>query len=402
MSITTVWRLARIGQVWLTRFVSDLDDLEIDAGSASHGRLRSGRATRRPQRLQRLFGDPLPERELAMWSLMDASQRARALQRAEALVRYDDGEGDVPAGTAAAEAGVTLVRFYQMNARWRDAPTLAALGVGAQPERARRSQFSPEVNAVLQSAAADVVRDDGASIRALALRLADMGRAAGLAEHDLPGHNTLRGIVERARRDRHRQREAGNQLLLDHAACGMMRDDGTPWTVFVIVDAATQLILGAAPAGANSVERGYADAARDAVRRIGEATFAKIAWADRLAQVQLVPGAGNSAAFDRVTEEARSIKIGMNVTSDRKAGRYLERLIGRSIGVLPLWPARVGAADIPPWAADRTPVLDLERARARIILAVEDHNAGLLASMNAAGDGVPPPELTHLLDTLAR
>lgn len=402
MSITTVWRLARIGQVWLTRFVSDLDDLEIEAGSGSHGRLRSGRTTRRPQRLQRLFGDPLPEREVAMWSLMDTAQRASALQRANALIRYNDGKGDVPARTAAADAGVTLVRFYQMNARWRDGPSLAALGVGAQPERGRRSQFSPEVNAVLQSAAAEVASDDDASVRALALRLADIARAKGLSEEDLPGHNTLRGIVERARRERDRRRKVGNQLLLDHAACGIMREDGSPWTAFVIVDAATQLILGAAPDGANAVECGYADAARDAARRIAASTLARVAWADRLAQVQLVPGAGNGAAFERVVAEARSIGIGLNLTSDRKAGRYLEHLVGRSIGVLPLWPARVGAAELPPWAAERAPVLDLERARARMVLAVEDHNARLLDSLGDVGDGVPPPELMHLLEMLAR
>src|SRR5690606_21734796 len=154
-------------------------------------------------------------------------------------IRYNDGKGDVPARTAAADAGVTLVRFYQMNARWRDGPSLAALGVGAQPERGRRSQFSPEVNAVLQSAAAEVASDDDASVRALALRLADIARAKGLSEEDLPGHNTLRGIVERARRERDRRRKVGNQLLLDHAACGIMREDGSPWTAFVIVDAAT-------------------------------------------------------------------------------------------------------------------------------------------------------------------
>lgn len=354
-----------------------------------------------PKRLEKLFGDPLPQREAAMWSLMDTQQRARALQRADALVRYRDGDGDVPARTAAADAGVTLVRFYQMNARWREGRTLAALGVGAQPERARRSQFSPEVNEILQSAVSDVVRDEKASVRALALRLEDTVRSLGVADADVPGHNTLRAIVERARRDRLRRREVGNELLFDHAACGIARDDGAPWIVFVIADAASQLILGAAPGTAGSVERGYADAARDAMRRIGDPGFAKLKWADRLAAVQLVPGAEGSATLDRIAVEARSAGIGMNLTTDRKAGRYLKRLAGRGIGVLPIWPARVGAAEVPSWALERMPSLDHNRARARIVLAVEDHNAGLLTGMDGRSSGDPPPELGRLLQAFA-
>lgn len=376
-------------------------DVEVKQGSGG-GRSR-GTINRSmpPKRLEELFGDPLPKREIAMWSLMDAAQRARALQRADALVRYDDGEGGVPARSAAADAGVTLVRFYQMNARWREKQSLGALGVGAQPERGRKSQFAPEVNAVLQSAVADIVRDEKASVRSLALRLADIARARGLPDDQIPGHNTLRSVVERARRDRRRRLEVGNELLFDQAACGILREDGAPWIVFVIADSASQLILGAAPGRAEAVRRGYADAASDAARRIGDPSFSKVAWAERLARVQLVPGTEVNDVFDPIATEARSIGVGLNLTAERKAGRYLERLAGRAIGVLPIWPARVGATTLPPWASERVPVLDLERARARIAIAVEDYNSSLLEGLDTAGESVPPPELEHLLKALA-
>lgn len=336
-----------------------------------------------------------------MWSLMDVDQRARALQRADALVRYDDGRGEVQARTAAADAGVTLVRFYQMNARWRDGRSLAALGVGAQPEQTRRSQFTPKVNAALQSAVAELVRDDEASVRALALRLADIASSKGVPEKELPGHNTLRGIVERARRDRHRRREVGSQLLLDHAACGILRDDGAPWAIFVIADSASQLILGAAPGEAAAAGRGYADAARDAKRRLAEPTFPKFRWSDRLLGVQVVPGSGDADGFAALQEEAASIGVGMNLTAGRKAGRYLEDLAGRALGVLPIWPSRLGATGLPAWAAERVPTLDRDRAQARIILAVDDHNAALLGALDAPGDGDRPDGLTRLLEVLA-
>lgn len=401
MSIATVWRLAASSRFGLMEGMTKPIDAEVKPGSGGGRSRETADTSTPPKRLEKLFGDPLPKREAAMWSLMDAAQRARALQRVDALVRYNDGEGDVPARLAAADAGVTLVRFYQMNARWREERSLGALGVGAQPERGRKSQFAPEVNAVLQSAVAALVRDEKSSVRSLALRLADIARARGLSDDQIPSHNTLRNVVERARREWRRRLDVGNELLLDQAACGISREDGAPWIVFVIADAASQLILGAAAGWAESVRRGYAEAAMDAARRIGDPSFSKVVWAERLARVRLVPGAEEKDAFDSIASEARAIGVGLNLTAERKAGRYLERLAGRAIGVLPIWPARVGATTLPSWASERAPVLDLERARARISIAVDDYNSSLLDGLDTAGESVPPPELEHFLKALA-
>ena len=105
-------------------------------------------------------------------------------------------------------------------------------------------------------------------MRSLALRLADIARERGLSDDQIPSHNTLRNVVERARREWRRRLDVGNELLLDQAACGISREDGAPWIVFVIADAASQLILGAAAGWAESVRRGYAEAAMDGARRI--------------------------------------------------------------------------------------------------------------------------------------
>jgi hypothetical protein len=351
--------------------------------------------------LKKLFGDPVPERELTMWSLMDESQRQQAMQRARALVRWNNGGGAVSARKAAEAAGVSLVRFYQMNARWREQKSLAVLGVGAAPERGRRSQFEPHVNQVLQSAVAELVKDDEASIRALALLLAEVAVARGVPEGDLPGHNTLRTIVERARRARRREKEVGNALLLDHAACGVLREDGAPWTIFVIADAASQLILGASPGEPDMAAQGYGDAARDALNRIQGATLGGVPWSDRLSRLQVVPGIGEAAAFERYAKDAASIGVGLNVTADRKAGRYLEQVVGRSIGVLPIWPERLVAASLPTWAEERAPRLNRERARARITLAVNDYNDQLLAVAEGATGRSPPAGLTQMLEMIS-
>ncbi|WP_242095363.1 hypothetical protein [Sphingomonas sp. CROZ-RG-20F-R02-07] len=341
-----------------------------------------------------------------MWSLMDTSQRQRALQRARALKAWKDGESGVPAKVAAADAGVPLVRFYQMNSSWRKQNSFAAVGVGAEPERNRASQFKSVANQVLQVIVAELVKAEPekfmkASVRSLALQLADSARERGVPIGDVPGHNTLRSLIERARRDLVRKDEVGSALLLDHAACGLQRSDGAPWTMFVIVDAASQLILGASPGEIEAAGIAYRHAARDGLRRVNDRALGGIPWADRLTSVQLVPGKGDASEFSRVAEEARAIGIGFNVTADAKAGRYLERLVGRSIGVLPIWPGRVSSTSLPDWAAERSPRLDLEQAGARILLAVDDYNAQLFAAKDSVPDRPPPPELARFFKLLS-
>ena len=48
--------------------------------SLSAGRGRTRRAS--DPKLEELFGDPLPDREAAMWALLDEAERRKALQRA--------------------------------------------------------------------------------------------------------------------------------------------------------------------------------------------------------------------------------------------------------------------------------------------------------------------------------
>jgi hypothetical protein len=378
---------------------SDQDDDGERPRSLSAGRGRPRRA--REPKLEELFGDPLPDREAAMWALLDEAERRKALQRARALVKWKDGDAGISAKQAAVDAGVKLVRFYQMNAKWREQRSLAVLGVGASPERERRSMFKAPVNQVLQSAVADLVRDENASVRSLALRLADEALSRGVPPEDLPGHNTLRSIVERARRDRQRRREVGNALLLDHAACALQRPDGAPWTVFVIVDAASHLILGAAPGEVGSAFAAYAEAAADAITRVTQPAFQRVPWADRLTGVQVVPGGEGADAFADVSARAAAIGVGLNITGDRKAGRYLEQVVGRAIGVLRVWPARTAAPSLPEWAAERAPRLDRDKAGARIKLAVEDHNSRLITHGDFEGERAPPLELIHLLEAIA-
>ena len=93
MAIATVWRLAASSRFGLMEGMTKPIDAEVKPGSGGGRSRETADTSTPPKRLEKLFGDPLPKREAAMWSLMDAVQRARALQRVDALVRYNDGEG---------------------------------------------------------------------------------------------------------------------------------------------------------------------------------------------------------------------------------------------------------------------------------------------------------------------
>lgn len=339
-----------------------------------------------------------------MWALMDDSQRERAAQRGKALIRWNGERGDWTAKEAANAAGVGLVRFYQMNAIWRTQPTLAALGVEARPPRPR-SSLSTASDANLQAIVDEVVKaDPEASVRQLALAVErDLQLQAGLVHDDIPSHNTLRAAVERALRHISRKGEAGEQLLLDHSACGLLRPDGSAYTMFAVIDRATQIVLGAAVGEAVDGGAGYASAARDALARIAAGRLDRLGWVPRIAGVQAVPALDGPSTTMETRARGAVPSAGFNWTALRKAGAYLSKHVGPSLGVLPIWPARTGTGLPPKSGAARAPVLDADKAQVRLGMEVDAHNDSLLKGRDAArrARGGAAAEVRALLSAIA-
>lgn len=242
-----------------------------------------------------------------------------------------------------------------MNSEWRTLPSLASLGVDAAPSKPRRSSIDPAVHAQLQVAIVDVVEADAkASVRRLALALAiELGKRTGLPEKELPSHNTLRAFIDRELRRRQREQEVGNDLLLDHSACGLLRPDRSTYTLFAIVDTASQIIMGAGLGDVADARAGYRLAARDALSRLGADDFRDLPWSDRVSRIQIVPGDDGTAPFQGVDLHGTAPGIGSNFTAERRAGDYLRKHVGSAIGVVPIWPARMGSAP-PPRFRDRS------------------------------------------------
>ena len=95
--------------------------------------------------------------EADVWRRLTPSQRARALTRFEALRRWDGGRGELGVEAAATLAGdMSVSRFYRIAAEWRDAPSLASLGVFARAG-ARKSKVGSDVLDALTDAARQVI-----------------------------------------------------------------------------------------------------------------------------------------------------------------------------------------------------------------------------------------------------
>jgi hypothetical protein len=330
----------------------------------------------------------LPEAEAEMWLIMPEQHRARAIQRMAVLTRWIDSKTAWPVESAAADAGVSVTRFYEMAKAWRERPSLSALGAFANAPRSRTSRF----DTALRRAVGRVVDSDPkGSVRKLALALAE---ASGLTEDEMPSHNTLRLFVEEELRRRQREAEAGNDVMLDCSACSMMRADGTAYTLFAILDRATQVVLGAALGDVRDSRGGYARAADDALARLDRGGFEGLPWAARTVRLEVVVGLDLDRWSD-VKERLRNAGVSAPIepaTAAKRFGRYFRLLTGLRIGRVVLSPAQTGLV------SDNGGFQEAEADDdARLGVEVNDYNAGRLAGFVSSQSARPPEELLSTL-----
>ena len=154
------------------------------SGSKGSG---GGGKKRRPKAFPTVFlGDPLPEREESMWAALNATQRAKAMQRMSALAKWLESDGGIDVKVAAGEAGVSVTRMYEMGKAWREHRSLAALGTFAGAPKTR----VPSYDELLRRLVGPIVAaDPDGSVRKLALALES---ASGLSSEEMPSHNTMR------------------------------------------------------------------------------------------------------------------------------------------------------------------------------------------------------------------
>lgn len=345
------------------------------------------------RRLNRLLGNPLPMRELALWLAMSKHQRDVAMKRMEALAGWkpEDGLGD-PAAAALA-AGLKKNHFYGMAKAWRAAPSLASVEVLAAAPRARVSDYDHALDAHVTTAFDEVPADGRTVVNQVVERLAALA-AADLGE--TPSFATLRRRVLEEQRRRERSARPGRHLNFDCCAFAMANLDRPERTAFAIIDRRTQLVLGAALGNARKAGQGYGLAAIDALRRIGTGSLKDVAWADRLDQTELVIGLDDGLLGIGV-EAARAGLPAMQPAG--KPGRYLRRAAGDRMGrMLFLSADRLAkSADGDAQEAD-----DPSDDAARVQVEVEIHNAAILPDLEGDPASRPPAGLVGTLEFFSR
>ena len=341
------------------------------------------------------LGDPLPEKEAAMWAALSQAQRAKAIQRMTALDRWLRSDGAIDARQAASDAGVkSVTRLYEMGKAWRETRSLASLGTFAGAPKTRVGRHDATIRKALASV---VSADPEGSVRKLALDL----EAASAITDDPPSHNTFRRYVEEEKRRRQQRSQAGYELMLDCSACTLTPSDTDLLTVFAILDRGTQVILGASLGDIADSRAGYAAAARDAMDRLERGELADLPWVGRMERAEIVVGQ-DVAAWDRVRDEAADAGVGAPLepsTRENRFGRYLRPLTGLRIGTVVVMPKHTsGDADVGSLVRVPTPTPD---HALRLAVEVNDYNAARVGDLKGGLPDKPPPGLLSLLRFLA-
>jgi hypothetical protein len=342
------------------------------------------------------FPGSLPETDRERWDAMTPSQRMRARARLEAIESWH--AGDMPLHAALEASGLSRTRFYTVAAEFRSAGTLASLGAFAGAG-ASRQKLNPDAVNALQAVVADVVAMNRGASTSQLVRL--MVEASGVDEKILPGSTRLRGIVEAEVRRADATGQAGNALKLDVTAINLPRAGERPHIMYCIVDEGTRLVLGAWTVGTLDEAAGYRGAALDALARI-KGPLAAVRWVDRLLRMEITVGSDREAALSL---RGRLLDGGVRANpqlAPTRYGRYWRKLVGKRVGRIEITPGRTEEGQAVPDNGDMTPWTD-EAARAAVALAVEQHNAEVLADLDtSSGRPVMPDDMQRALDILSR
>ncbi|KHA65170.1 hypothetical protein [Sphingomonas sp. Ant20] len=342
--------------------------------------------------LASIFGSPLPSEEAAMWALMSPAQRDSAVQRLRTLLKFDRPETAPPVERAAADAGLSLNRWYEMHRQWREHRSLAVLGTSAALPRSRKLWYHDDLQRLVVGV---VDRDPAGSVRKLALALGEaLGEALGVPPDKRPSYNTLRRFAEIETRRRAREGAPGNEILFDCLACELPHSSAV-FVAFLVLDKGSHAVLGAALGDARHSRDGYASAARDALSRLARAPLAKVPWTEKTERSQLVFGPDDVSWNGIATTLARAGLAGhlQPAGSKRRFGMYVRRILGERMGRVKFVPGRTLDDE-----AGAPTTLD---AAARLAVEVDVHNSGLPVATKATEPYAPPPELLAILRALA-
>lgn len=346
------------------------------------------------------LGRPPRDDELKVWATMPAKRRENALRRINALRRWGNSQGEITAAEAANEAGVVVSRFYGLASAWQDSPSLHSVGTLAKRPGRKGPRLNGEVVNRIQSVLPRIVKAEKKSegpikVSALVARLA---AEPELRDVELPHVNTLRSMVQRELRRARAEDQVGLRPGFDAIACDLLREDGTPFIIFGVIDRTSRIVLGFSLGDLVDSRAAFARAANDALERI-QSAGASLPWADRTDRIDVIVGE-DIEQWESLRADYLAAPIGPEfvlVTSDGRYGRYFRLIAGGKLGNMKIWQKRTATgATIEGGrsytSADAAAAIEAEIAR---------HNEEVLRESTAQGEARPAPQTVRMLDFIA-
>lgn len=338
------------------------------------------------------FGHPMPADEEAMWNSLSPELRQTAAARLRVLLKYESIRPLTPE-EASAELGISLNRWYEMFAAWREKRSLSSIGIFADVPRSRTLSHHDDVQRLVVGV---VDADPNGSVRRLAIALGEAyGKDTGIPEEDWPTYMTFRRFVEAELRRRMKEEAPGSDVVFDCCACELPHTTGI-YAAFLVIDRGSRIVLGGALGDARASHAGYALAAKDALERLKKGPMSRLNWADDLAGSEIVIGLDTEAWAGHDDEMAAA---GMKAqlqpsTKARRFGAYVRPLIGPRMGRVKFVPGKTFSEP----AFAKAGVDDVVRFGAE----VDAYNADLMPGADAEDGKVPPAKLITLLKRLSK
>lgn len=324
-------------------------------------------------------GFPAGEREL--WNRLPIGRRRKAVQRLRAVLGLHPPGGASPVydtmEKAAAAAGTATSTFYPIARRWKEEPSLAALGVHATSSGPGTGMDVEQRDALQGQIRALLLDEQDLSVGAIRTRL-------GADAPWRPAFATVRRAVQRIRRDLPPREPFGGHIVFDSAGLDVNDPSHRAMRLCAMVDAGTGLILGWDVEPEDEMLASYAIAARRACpqtrrdrnlalrRRRGMSVF-DLAHA-RTSQdgpefvMRVLPGMLPS------TLDAIGRVEGVRILEDKKIGSAIVAAIGERIG--PVW---IGTGVREPGRSFRTGRVDPMPAFGA---GIEEHINGVIDAYN--------------------
>lgn len=216
--------------------------------------------------LETFWPGKVPDGERTLWDRLPVERKIQAVSRLKALASRGLGneglEGSkLPANKAATIANVSVPTLYAIEKRWRDNPSLLALGVNLRlpVASAEPSAETAELYPVIERLLYENPWQDAPTLFDALKRELNSGAVPSFT-------STLR-IMRQVRPSIPRQANFGSRLVFDSAGLDLVDDVGQRMRLCALFDAETLLILGwdVVPDVSSNELAGYGQAARHAL-----------------------------------------------------------------------------------------------------------------------------------------